>query len=157
MDSVLPLVLSRNLHVQRPGMRPAEIRKVLRDFRSHSGVLVGVQGGSLSEGVDYSDGEIKTVVIVGVALEEMGLESRALIGYYEAKFGRGWDYGYLYPGTIKALQAAGRARRKEGDRVAVVYMDERFRWNKYNWILSREEQAVLTDAPEEAVGEFWRC
>jgi DNA excision repair protein ERCC-2 len=156
MDSVLPLVLSRNLHIQRPGMKPGDIRKVLRDFRS-GGVLVGVQGGSLSEGVDYPEGEIKTVIIVGVALEEMGLESRALIDYYDAKFGRGWDYGYLYPGTIKALQAAGRARRKESDRVAVVYMDERFKWNKYNWILSRDERAVVTGSPEEAVGEFWEC
>ncbi|MCI0504368.1 ATP-dependent DNA helicase [Candidatus Micrarchaeota archaeon] len=156
MDSVLPLVLSRNLHIQRPQMRPGDIRKMLRDFRS-GGVLVGVQGGSLSEGVDYCEGEIKTVVIVGVALEEMGLESRALIDYYDAKFGRGWDYGYLYPGTIKALQAAGRARRKESDRVAVVYMDERFKWNKYNWILSRDEKAVVTGMPEDAVGEFWEC
>ncbi|MFH0884887.1 MAG: ATP-dependent DNA helicase [Candidatus Micrarchaeota archaeon] len=156
MDAVSPLLKSRNLIVQRPQMKPHEIRKMLRDFKN-GGVLLGVQGGSLSEGVDYPEGEIKTVVIVGVALEEMGLESRALIDYYDLKFGRGWDYGYLYPGTIKALQAAGRARRKEADRVAVVYMDERFKWNKYNWILSRDERTVLTGNPEDAVSEFWKC
>ncbi len=156
MDAVSPLLQSRGLLVQRPQMKPHDIRKMLRDFK-RGGVLIGVQGGSLSEGVDYSEGEIKTVVIVGVALDEMGLESRALIDYYDAKFGRGWDYGYLYPGTIKALQAAGRARRKEADRVAVVYMDERFKWNKYNWILSRDERTVLTANPEDAVSEFWKC
>lgn len=156
MDSVSPLLKSRNLIIQRPQMKPHDIRKMLRDFK-RGGVLMGVQGGSLSEGVDYSEGEIKTVVIVGVALDEMGLESRALIDYYDAKFGRGWDYGYLYPGTVKALQAAGRARRKETDRVAVVYMDERFKWNKYNWILSRDERTVLTGRPEDAVSEFWKC
>ncbi len=155
MDGVLPMVRSRGLHVQRPGMKPGDIRKMLRDFDG-GGVLVGVQGGSLSEGVDYCGGQIKTVVIVGVALDEMGLESRALIDYYDAKFGRGWDYGYLYPGTIKALQAAGRARRKESDRVAVVYMDERFMWGKYNWIFNREERIVITADPESAVAEFWR-
>jgi DNA excision repair protein ERCC-2 len=95
------------------------------------------------------------VVIVGVALDEMGLESRALIDYYDERFGRGWDYGYLYPGTIKALQAAGRARRKESDRVAIVYMDERFKWSKYSWILSRDERTIVTGAPEAAVEDFW--
>lgn len=154
MGKVLPHVLSRNLHLQRPGMKPADVRTLIKDFKK-GGILCGVQGGSLSEGVDYPDGEIRTVVIVGVALEEMGAESRALINYYDGKFGRGWDYGYLYPGTIKALQAAGRARRKEGDRVAVVYMDERFRWGKYNWILNRDEKVVVTDRPEDEVGRFW--
>ena len=156
MDSVLPLMRSRNLLVQKIGMRPHETRQLLKDFKD-GGVLCGVQGGSLSEGVDYCEGEIKTVVIVGVALEEMGVETRALIDYYDEKFGRGWDYGYLYPGTIKALQAAGRARRKESDRVAVVYMDERFKWKKYNWILNKEERIIITDTPEEEVGKFWKC
>jgi len=156
MKGILPVVLSKNLIVQEPGMKPEEIRKMLRDFRREGGVLVGVQGGSLSEGVDYCDGEIKTVVIVGVALEEMGLETRALIDHYDKKFGRGWDYGYLYPGTIKALQAAGRARRKEGDRAAVVYLDERFAWSKYGWILNANEEIVITDSPERKVAEFWK-
>ena len=155
MGKVLPMVLSRNLIVQKSGMRPAEIRQLIRDFGG-GGVLCGVQGGSLSEGVDYSEGQIKSVVIVGVALEEMGLETRALIDYYDEKFGRGWDYGYLYPGTIKALQAAGRARRKESDRVSVIYMDERFKWNKYNWILDKKERTVLSGSPGREVAAFWR-
>jgi DNA excision repair protein ERCC-2 len=154
MDAALPLMRSRGLLVQKPGMKPQDVRKLIRDFRT-GGVLVGVQGGSLSEGVDYCEGEIKTVVIVGVALDEIGLESKALIDHYQAKFGRGWDYGYLYPGTIKALQAAGRARRKESDRVAVVYMDERFQWQRYNWILNKEERIIVTKDPEDEVGDFW--
>jgi DNA excision repair protein ERCC-2 len=155
MDSVIAHMKSKDLLVQSPGMKPPEVRQMIKKFRD-GGMLCGVQGGSLSEGVDYSEGEIKTAVIVGVALEEMDVETRALIDYYDEKFGRGWDYGYLYPGTIKALQAAGRGRRKESDRLAVVYMDERFRWNKYNWILNKDELIVVTDRPEGAVEEFWR-
>lgn len=156
MDAVLPLMRSAGLLVQKSGMRPHEVRQVLKEFRQDGGVLCGVQGGSLAEGVDYCAGEIKTVAIVGVALEEMGVECRALIDYYDEKFGRGWDYGYIYPGTIKALQAAGRARRKEGDRVAVVYMDERFRWSRYSWILNRSERLVVTPSPESEVARFWK-
>jgi DNA excision repair protein ERCC-2 len=155
MDNVLTLMKSNELHVQRPKMKPPEIRRLIKDFGS-GGVLCAVQGGSLAEGIDFCKGEIKTAVIVGVALEEMDIEARALIDYYDQKFGRGWDYGYLYPGTIKALQAAGRARRKESDRVAVVYMDERFKWNKYNWILNRDERIVVTGSPEKEVETFWR-
>ncbi|MBD3210443.1 hypothetical protein GF318_03610 [Candidatus Micrarchaeota archaeon] len=155
MESILPLMKHKKLLVQRPGMKPPGIRSLLRDFRNGKGTLCGVQGGSLSEGVDYSAGEIRTVVIVGIALEEMDIETRALIDYYDQKFGRGWDYGYIYPGTIKALQAAGRARRKESDRVSVVYMDERFKWRKYNWIFNRDERIIVTDVPERAVSEFW--
>jgi DNA excision repair protein ERCC-2 len=155
MKGVLPLMASGNLLVQKPFMKPHDIRRMLKDFKL-GGALCGVQGGSLSEGVDYPDGEIKTVVIVGVALEEMNVETMALIDYYDEKFGRGWDYGYLYPGTLKALQAAGRARRKESDSVAVVYMDERFRWSKYNWILNKEERTVITDTPEKEVVRFWK-
>ncbi|MFH2023523.1 MAG: helicase C-terminal domain-containing protein, partial [Candidatus Micrarchaeota archaeon] len=59
------------------------------------------------------------------------------------------------PGTIKALQAAGRARRKESDRVSVVYMDERFKWNKYNWVLNKDERIIVTTNPEDEVGKFW--
>jgi hypothetical protein len=34
-------------------------------------------------------------------------------------------------------------------------MDERFKWNKYNWILNRDERTVVTNSPEEEVGKFW--
>jgi DNA excision repair protein ERCC-2 len=156
MDEILPFLFTQNLHTQRPSMKPAEIRQLIKDFKSKGGVLCGVQGGSLSEGVDYCEGEIKTIVVVGIALDEMGLEIKALIDYYDEKFRRGWDYGYIFPGTLKALQAAGRARRKESDRVAVVYMDERFKWPKYNAVFDSGTKFLLTKEPEKWVKEFWK-
>lgn len=155
LKKVVPIMKSGSLLIQYENMRQDDLRNILDDFSRNSGVLVAVQGGSLAEGVDYPGGEIKTAVVVGVALDEMGLETEALIDYYDEKFGRGWDYGYLYPGTIKALQAAGRGRRKESDRVAVVYMDERFKWKKYNWIFEGGEKVLVTANPEEIVKKFW--
>ena len=155
MKQITPHLANESIFFQESKMRPKEIRSLIDDFRKKGGLLCGVQGGSLAEGVDYSKGEIKTIVIVGVALDEMNVETQALIDYYENKFGKGWEYGYLYPGTIKALQAAGRGRRKDADRVAVVYMDERFKWKKYNWIFDRKEKTLLTSVPEKYVSEFW--
>jgi DNA excision repair protein ERCC-2 len=155
LDAIVPLLKASELFIQESDMKPRETKQLLDDFRKKGGMLCGVQGGSLSEGIDYSKGEIKTIVIVGIALEEMSLEVEALIDYYNKKFGKGWEYGYLYPGTIKALQAAGRGRRKDDDRVAVVYMDERFKWKKYCWIFDRNEKLILTSEPERYVKEFW--
>ena len=156
LDKVVPLLTSSPQHIQRSAMKPSDVRDLLRHFKNDGGLLCAVQGGSLSEGVDYSNGEIKTVIIVGVGLDEMGIENRSLIDYYEHKFGRGWDYGYLYPGTIKALQAAGRSRRKDGDRSSIVYLDERFQWPKYNWIIDKKEKIVVSKKPEEEVEKFWK-
>jgi DNA excision repair protein ERCC-2 len=154
-NAVLPFIKSGNLHVQREKSSPSEIAELIRRFGS-GGVLVGVQGGSMSEGIDYCNEEIKTAVIVGVALEEMSLEIEALIDYYEGKFGKGWEYGYMWPAVIKAMQAAGRGIRKESDRCAVVYMDERFAWKNYKSVFSPETSFVMTSEPERYVGEFWK-
>jgi len=157
MDEILPLLAIEDIHIQETGMKPSEVRELIEKFKEESGVLCGVQGGSLSEGVDFSEGEIKTVIVVGVGLDEMNSEIEALINFYEKKFGMGWEYAYLYPGTVKALQAAGRARRKESDRVVVVYLDERFKWKNYNWIFDNKKRLVVTKYPERYVSDFWEA
>ncbi|MDD2655886.1 MAG: ATP-dependent DNA helicase [Candidatus ainarchaeum sp.] len=153
LQGVVPLMGSGRMLVQKEKMKPSEVGAMLRDF-GRGGVLCGVQGGSLAEGIDYANGEIKCAVVVGVALEEMSMEVEALIEYYDEKFGRGWDYGYLYPGVIRAVQAAGRAIRKDEDRAVVVYMDERFRWKNYRTLLPNERYAVAED-PVPYMKKFW--
>lgn len=155
MENILPLIESQKLHIQQSKMRPHELRELLIRFSENGGVLCGVQGGSLAEGVDFCNSEIKTIIIVGVGLEEMNAEIEALIKYYQKRFGKGWEYAYLYPATIKALQAAGRARRKESDRVAVVYFDERFRWKNYKWIFN-EQRTIISSNPAKYVESFWK-
>jgi DNA excision repair protein ERCC-2 len=154
MGAVLPFMESGSLHVQRERMPPSEVGSLLSDFR-RGGTLCCVQGGSLSEGIDLCRGEIKTAVIVGIALEEMSLEVEALIDHYDGKFGRGWDYGYLYPGVIKAVQSGGRALRKESDRAVIIYMDERFKWKNYRGLLPKEETFTVTGEPSQYVDAFW--
>ncbi len=155
LNAVVPLIKNSILLVQREKMNPREVGELLRSFRSGRGVLCAVQGGSISEGVDFCNEEIKTAIIVGIALEEMGLEVQALIDYYDDKYARGWEYGYTYPAIIKALQAAGRSIRKETDRAAIVFMDERFKWNNYKSIMDDGKKFIITSEPEKYVKEFW--
>ncbi len=155
LNSITHLMKTKNLLVQRERMNPREVVDLLRRFSHGEGALCGVQGGSLAEGVDYANNEIKTAIIVGIALEEMNLEVHALIDHYQDKFGKGWEYGYMYPAIIKALQAAGRSIRKETDRAAIIFMDERFKWKNYKTVLDDGRRFMITNEPEKYVKEFW--
>ena len=105
--------------------------EALRDGRG--GVLLGVQGGSLSEGVDYIGNLLSAVVVMGLPLAPPSKEVDALIAYFDRKFGRGRgeEYGYVNPAMNRVVQAAGRLIRTEDDRGVVVLMDERFSQKRY--------------------------
>ncbi len=91
-------------------------------------LLLAVQGGSLSEGVDYYGNILSAALIVGLPLSPPSVEADGLRRYYAEKFGpdRGYAYASLFPAINKVLQAAGRPIRSEADRAVVVLMDSRF-------------------------------
>jgi len=153
MEGVVPFIRSRPLYRQRAKASPEEIASLIASFRERPGLLLAVQGGSLAEGVDFSRGEIKTVVLAGLALEEMSLEVRELIAYYDRKFGKGMEYGYHYPAMVKALQAVGRAVRKPTDRAFVVFLDERFAWRNFRKLIDFPVEEV--EDPVEPLRAFW--
>lgn len=157
MKCVLPLLSARPLHAQAEDSGPNEVGRIVRDFCERGGMLAGVQGGSLSEGLDFSNSEIKNAIIVGIALEEMGLEVQSLIDYYQKKFGKGWEYAYIYPAVVRALQSAGRAIRKETDRAAIIFLDERFSWGNYRRLLPEGESYTLVSPSglSSSLSAFW--
>ena len=106
----------------------------LEDLRDgQGGLLLGVQGGSLSEGVDYLGNLLSVVIVVGLPLAPPSMEVDALVAYFDGKFGkgRGDEYGYVNPAMNRVVQAAGRLIRTEEERGVVVLMDERFLHNRY--------------------------
>ncbi len=125
-----PLVEDRSM-----GKRDREaLTDRLRELPAgRGGVLMGVQGGSLSEGVDYIGNLLSAVVVMGLPLAPPSREVDALIGYFDRKFGRGRgdEYGYVNPAMNRVVQAAGRLIRTEDDRGVVVLMDERFAQERY--------------------------
>ena len=126
------LNLNRHIIVEQQGLSKEDKTALFNNFTSHDGsVLFGVVSGSFSEGVDYPGNSLKCIIIVGVPLQTPDLYTKSLIDYYDNKFGRGWDYGYLFPAMTKVIQSAGRSIRSGTDRGVIVFLDERFAWRNY--------------------------
>lgn len=142
--------------VQEENLSASKLSTLISDFKKErNAVFFGVIGGSVSEGIDYPGEELLCVVIVGIPLAEPDLETQALIDYYEEKFGKGWNYGYIYPAINKVIQAAGRCIRSEKDRGVVVFLDERYTWKNYSKALPRMRM-IVTEEPNKYVSEFFK-
>ena len=138
-------------------MSKEEKETFLNDFRRENhcgGVLLGVSGANFAEGIDLPGNFLNGVVVIGLPLAKPNLKTRELIRYYDGKFGKGWDYGYVYPAINKCLQSAGRCIRSETDRGAIIFMDERFAWQQYFCCFPREGLIVSKDY-EPKLKEFF--
>lgn len=116
---------------ERRGMSSKENEKMVAEFKACAklggAVLLGVQGGRSSEGVDYPGDEMNSVAIVGVSYAEPTPRVEAQISYFEKCFPRsGREYGYVIPAMKRASQAAGRPIRTLEDRGAMIFLDHRF-------------------------------
>jgi len=109
-----------------------EFLEAFKGYKNVGAVLLGVISGNFGEGIDLPGDFLKGVIIVGLPLQRPDLETQALIKYYDEKFKKGWDYGYLFPAFNRALQSAGRCIRSETDKGVIIFLDERYTWKNYN-------------------------
>ena len=124
----------KTIFFEEQGMNKKERDELLgrfKEYKNTGAVLLAVSSGSFGEGIDLLGDYLKCVVIVGIPLSKPDLETKELIKYYEERFGRGWEYGYIYPAIIKCMQNAGRCIRSESDRGTIIFMDERYKWGNY--------------------------
>ena len=124
----------KTVFLEMSGISNAEKEEILSKFKTYKNsgaVLLGIASGSFSQSIDLPGDLLKAVVVVGLPLEKPDLETKELIDYYEKKYGKGWDYGYVFPAISKCLQGAGRCIRSEHDRGIIVYLEERFAWPNY--------------------------
>lgn len=125
---------NRPLFIEKQKLSKKEKLEFLDAFKSYKNVgavLMGVVGGNFGEGIDLPGDYLKGVIIVGLPLQRPDLETEALIKYYDDKFKKGWDYGYLFPAFNRALQSAGRCIRSETDKGVIIFLDERYSWKNY--------------------------
>lgn len=122
---------NKTIFIEKSEMSKEERYNLLEEFKKYdNAVLLGVAAGSFSQGIDLP-GVLKGVMIVGLPLEKPNLETKELINYYDEKFGKGWEYGYVLPAITKVIQAAGRCIRTEKDKGVIILLDERYAWNNY--------------------------
>lgn len=144
--------------VERREMRKEEKNRLYQLLRqSAQGILLAVQGGSLSEGMDYEANVLKAIIVVGLPLSPPTLEVKTIEEYYTQKYGakKGQLYGYLYPAITKVLQAAGRGIRSEQDRCIIVLMDYRFAQIPYKNCLPSDFTVTVTDKAEVLCQQFF--
>lgn len=149
----------KELVVEEPGWLKADRDRVLDTLegarRRRGGLLLGVLGGSFSEGVDFRDNLLSAIVLVGLPLAPPDLEVEAGIGYLEMRHpGKGRAYGYTYPAMSKVLQAMGRGIRSSTDKCVVVLLDERYAQPPYRQLLPDEAVVVTTRDPAITASSF---
>ena len=90
-------------------------------------LLCGVFGARLSEGIDYDDGVLGSVVCIGIPNPPPSVLSDSLKEYIADKFGRqnAWRYTVTQPAINAILQAMGRPIRSVEDRALILLLDNR--------------------------------
>jgi len=127
----LKKAIGKPLFCEHRNMTSRENEKMIAEFKAYSkaggAVLLGVQGGRSSEGVDFPGDQMNSVAIVGIPYAEPTPRVKAQISYYEKHFpGYGREYGYVLSAMKKASQAAGRPIRTLDDMGAMIFLDNRF-------------------------------
>lgn len=148
----------KTIFLEESGLSKVEKEDLLERFKSYNktgAVLLGVAAGSFGEGIDLPGDLLKAVIVVGLPLQRPDLETKELIDYYEKKFNKGWDYGYIFPAITRCLQSAGRCIRSETDRGVVVFLDERFAWPHYSKCFPPDWNIKITKMYEDRISEFF--
>ncbi len=144
--------------LEKPMLSKSEKEGLIDRFKGlkdKGGVLLAVASGSFGEGVDLPGDYLKGVVVVGLPLEKPNLETTKLIEYYDKKFSKGWDYGYVFPALTKTMQNAGRCIRSDTDKGVIVFLDERYSWPAYLRYFPPDYGVKITKLYEDRIKNFF--
>ncbi|MEM2916324.1 MAG: ATP-dependent DNA helicase [Candidatus Woesearchaeota archaeon] len=157
VNRIFVQMTGKTIFLEQPGMTKEQKQEFLERFRKYTSsgaALLGVASGSFGEGIDLP-GILRGVVIVGVPLDRPNLETQQLIEYYDRKFGKGWDYGYIMPALTKTMQNAGRCIRSETDKGVIVFLDERYAWPKYFSCFPSDWNLRISPDPASQIAAFF--
>lgn len=158
INKYLSVLAKKTIFVEQSNMTKDEKAETLKGFKKYKetgACLFAVIGGSFGEGIDLPGDYLKCVCIIGLPLSTPDLETKSLIDYYDKKFGKGWEYGYIGPAFNKTLQAAGRCIRTETDRGVIVFLDERYTWTNYKKYFPQDWDLLVTPTPDVQINAFF--
>jgi DNA excision repair protein ERCC-2 len=121
---------------QQRQMGEASRHAFLQQFDAQGqGIGFAVLGGVFGEGVDLPGRRLIGAFIATLGLPQFDAVNQAISQRMQTRFGRGYDYTYLYPGIQKVVQAAGRVIRTPTDTGTIILLDERYREFRYRSLL----------------------
>jgi len=124
----------------------------LSDMRNNGqkALLGGVFGGRLSEGIDYHDGLLDSVVCIGIPNPPPSVRQNALQEYFQTRFGKdsSWRYAVTQPAVNSVLQAMGRPIRSVADRAVILLLDRRHLERNYSRCHPKNSHPNLTGDAE---------
>lgn len=144
--------------LQLPGMPAEPLLARLHANRDGTLLVCGVQGGVLSEGVDYPGDLAIGVFVIGPGLPQVSFEQELVRAHYDRTLGAGFEHAYMLPGLSRAVQAGGRAIRSASDQAFVMLICRRFAQRDYQRGLPAfwREELVTPDDPVAEIRAFWR-
>ena len=151
-------ICHKQIFLEDSKMNKQEKEALIEDFKKqkdHGAVLLATSSGSFGEGIDLPGDLLKGVIIVGLPLAKPNLETKELIKYYEERFNKGWDYGYIFPAMLKTIQNAGRCIRSKEDKGIMVFIDERYLWNNYKRCFPTDWDIKITKDPVPLIERFF--
>ncbi len=145
--------------IEKQNMAKKEKLEFLREFaalKDEGAVLFAVVGANFSEGISYDGKIMNASVLVGLPLQRPDILTGALIKFYDERFRKGWEYGYVFPSMNRAVQAAGRCIRSEKDRGLIVFMDGRYLWENYRKVIPKDYELVVSRDLKKEICEFFK-
>ena len=159
--AVADIVVGLDSRCQHPGMTAEEREDFISWISEAQTGRVGiiVMGGVFGESVDFPDGALDGVVVVGAGLPPRSLK-RDLIASDAAASGLcddGDEIAYRQPAMTRVVQAAGRVIRSASDRGIAVLVDPRFASSAYRAFLPARWRIrkVGSLAVAHEAGRFW--
>ena len=128
--------LRKRMYVAPKGIQAARFAKVIKtlELRPHKQFIVTVLGSSLGEGIEFPEGMLDGIMVVGPGFPTIDFENSLLQSYHENGGEDGFNLSVLYPAVSKVVQAVGRLIRRETDRGFILLIGDQYATEYYRYL-----------------------